>query len=498
MDRHALGVAALVAVGVAAACGSSGKGNGAGGDGGAGAVCPGHPACDADASSSGSGSGGTGSSSGGASSSGGGSSGTASSSGGAGSSGGTSSSGGDSGTLPSGRSFPDTWSTVAILTDQLPSGMPAAQQQFAATHYVGTEKQLLPDTQALRAINPDFLVLHYHLAMWQSGPGVDFIINGTSWGNDLSTVTNNETWFWHNANGTTSADRVQAPDTKYLMNVSVQGFADYWVSSLEQQVADGQYDGIMFDSASPSLLQGWCGGTGANQDPRLAGTAAKDTTFAELGNTTWIDAWQTWIGALNTALAAKGIPLIPNEGAFITGWDDTNYALSAGVFSEGFGDPSFAESDWQAATNELLSLAAADKLMILQNYLGAASDVATRTYYLGNYLLVKSHHTYLDYFASGPLEWYPEWKVDLGAPTTPATTQVSDLLSGGVYRRDFAKGSVLVNPSPSSVTVTIAGNQLVPTGGGPVDAAGDEPGSIATQPVTSVTLAATSAAIVLH
>ena len=78
--------------------------------------------------------------------------------------------------------------------------------------------------------------------------------------------------------------------------------------------------------------------------------------------------------------------------------------------------------------------------MILQNYLTDPTDVATRLYYLGNYLLVKGHHTYLDYFASGPLEWYPEWSLDIGAPTTAATTNVSDLLQGGVYRRDFAKG----------------------------------------------------------
>ncbi len=406
--------------------------------------------------------------------------------------------GGDSGSgaLPSERSFPDTWSSIAILTDQLPSGMPSAQQHFAATHYIGTEKQLLPDTHALRAINPNFIVLHYHLAMWQSA--VDFILDGTSWGNDLSTVTQNETWFWHSATDTTSTGRVTAPDGKFLMNVSVKGFADYWASSLAQQVKDGEYDAIMFDSASPSLLQGWCGGSGANQDPRLAATAAKDTSFVELGNTTWIDAWQTWASALNGALAAKGIPLIPNEGSFITGWDDTNYALTAGVFSEGFADPSFAESDWQASTNELLALAAADKLMILQNYLSASTDTGKRLYYLGNYLLVKGHHTYLDYFAGGPLEWYPEWAVDLGAPTTAATTSVANLLVGGVYRRDFAKGSVLVNPSASPVTVTITGQQVVPSGGGAVDAAGDEPGSVTTTAVTSVIVGATSAAIVLH
>ena len=53
----------------------------------------------------------------------------------------------------------------------------------------------------------------------------------------------------------------------------------------------------------------------------------------------------------------------------------------------------------------------------------------------------------VDYFSAGPLEWYPEWDVDLGAPTTAPTTDVASLLSGGVYRRDFQKGSVLVNPS---------------------------------------------------
>jgi hypothetical protein len=484
MRRRVLGLVALAAfVAASALAGFAGCGSShAGGDNGSG-----------DGGGENDGASLTGSDTGGGTNPGGGSS-----SGGDSGGSGTNGDGGDSGTgaLPSGRSFPDTFTSIAILTDQLPSGMPAAQQHFAATHYVGTEKQLLPDTQALRAINPNFIVLHYHLAMWQSA--VDFILNGTSWGNDLPTVTTNETWFWHNATDTTSTGRVTAPDGKFLMNVSVQGFADYWASSLETQVKDGDYDAIMFDSASPSLLQGWCGGSGTGQDPRLAGTAAKDTSFPELGNATWIDAWQTWMTALNGALAAKGIPLIPNEGSFITGWDNTNYAVTAGVFSEGFSDTTLAESDWQASTNELLSLAAADKLMILQNYLTASTDTATRLYYLGNYLLVKGHHTYLDYFAAGPLEWYPEWAVDLGAPTTATTTNVADLLVGGVYRRDFAKGSVLVNSSATPVTVTITGQQVVPSGGGAIDAAGDEPGTVTSTAVTSVVVGATSAAIVLH
>ena len=397
---------------------------------------------------------------------------------------------GTAGTLPTGRSFVDTNETIAILADQLPQ-MSSSQMAFATSHYVGTEKQLLPVTRALRALNPNFLVLHYHLSMWQSAPTTNFIIDGTSWGNDYPTVTTNESWFWHN----TANQRVPSnADGKLLMNISVPGFQQYWEQSLAAQVKAGDYDAIFLDSASPALLQGECSGG----DPRLAGTAARDTQFAELGDSNWINAWQAWITGLDAALAAQGIPLIPNTSAFVTGWDNTNYSLTAGAFVEGFSDRGFVESDWKASTNELLKLAAADKILILQNYLSNSTDVATRLYYLGNYLLVKGHHTYLEYFAGGPLEWYPEWEIQLGAPRSSAT-EVSELLSGGVYRRDFAQGSVLVNPSPTAVTVDLGGTyqRVVPSGGGAVDTSGVAPGSLSMQAVTTLNVAATSAEIVL-
>lgn len=368
-----------------------------------------------------------------------------------------------------------------------------AQMSFAVSHYVGTEKQLLPVTRALRAKNPDFIVLHYHLSMWQSAPATDFIVDGKSWGNDYPTVTTHEDWFWHN----TSNMRVpSSADQKLLMNVSNPDFQAYWAKSLADQVGAGEYDGIFFDSASPALLQAECSAV----DPRLAATGARDTQFNELGNQTWIEAWQAWMSTLNATLAAEGIPLIPNTSAFVTSWDNTDYSLTAGAFVEGFADTHFAESDWQASTSELLSLAAKDKLMILQNYLQDPSDVTTRMYYLGNYLLVKGHHTYLDYFSNaGPFEWYPEWELDLGAPTSSGS-KAADLLEGGVYRRNFAKGSVLVNPSSAAVAVDLGGTfqRIVPNGGGAVDANGTASGSVSMQPVTSLSVAATSAEIILN
>ncbi|HEY4105839.1 MAG TPA: putative glycoside hydrolase, partial [Polyangiaceae bacterium] len=251
------------------ACGSSSSGNTSAASGaGSGGTAAGSGSANGGASTAGTNNGGASAVNGGASGS---------------NTAGSSSTAGSAGTAmggagPSGRSFPDTNASIGILADQLPQ-MNDAQLDFAVSHYVGTEKQLLPVTQALRAKNPNFIVLHYHLSMWQSAPATDFIIDGKSWGNDYPTVTTHEDWFWHN----TSSMRVPSnADQKLLMNVSNPDFQAYWAKSLADQVAAGQYDGIFFDSASPALLQAECGAV----DPRLAATAARDTQFSELGNQT--------------------------------------------------------------------------------------------------------------------------------------------------------------------------------------------------------------------
>jgi hypothetical protein len=435
------------------------------------------------------GSGGTSTGGGGTSAGGGGTGGGGTSAGGGGT-GGTSTGGGGSGGDLLAK-FPDSWGSIAVLADQLPSGMTDPQVGFAATHFVGSQKLVLDISGAIRAKNPGFVVLHYHLAMWQSAPGVDFIVDGKTWGNDYPMVDTHEGWFWHNQKG----DRVASTaDKKLLMNLGDPDFRKYWADSIVAQTKAGQYDGVFADSASPALIQGE-----TNNEPRLAGTGVKDTPIDELGGKTFIQVWQEWMTDLTAKLEAEKIPLIPNTGAFVTTWDNTDYGISTGIFSEGYADPSFSPADWKASTTEVLSLVAKGKVIILQNYLPSADDVARRMYYLGNYLLVKGHKSYLDYFANGPLEWYPEWGVDLGAPQKSGQ-KADDLLEGGVYRRAFEKGLVLVNPTDAKVTVTLGGSmkRVVPQGGGAVPGDGSAPGTITTTDVTQVDVAARGAEILLQ
>ncbi len=399
---------------------------------------------------------------------------------------------GGAGGSASKRPWPDSTARTLILADQLPDGLTAAQQQFVVGHMVGTQKLTVAQSQPLRVLAPSFLVLHYHLAIWQSAPSVSFIVDGTSWGNDYPTVTMNESWFWHNQ----AAERVAAVDDgKLLMNIGDSGFAAYWRSSILAQIAAGDYDGLFADSAGPDLLQ-WEAQSPA--EPRLTGTGARDTAIAELGGQTYIEAWQAFMTDFNAALAAAGLALIPNTGSFTTSWDTTDYSLTAGVFVEGFADPTFAPADWQRSMNQILALAGQHKIVIAQNYLDASSNVAVRLYYLANYLLMRGDRSYLDYFAGGPLEWYPEWDVDLGAPVKTGAT-VADLAMGGAYEREFANGWAAVNPTASAVTLTFPSTArlVMPQGGGAIGASGAEPGSLAYESAASLTLQPATAAIVL-
>ena len=164
-------------------------------------------------------------------------------------------------------------------------------------------------------------------------------MNGTAWGNDYPFVSAHDSWFWRNTSG---GRVVSTADGKWLMNISDPGWQSYWLESMSAQVKAGQYSGIFFDSASPPLIQGE-----TVADPRLKATGVRDNPIPELGGLTYVQAWERWIGALDTSLRERGVPLIPNYDNFATSWDTTNYSLTAGCFSEGFASARLDLADWE-------------------------------------------------------------------------------------------------------------------------------------------------------
>ncbi len=389
------------------------------------------------------------------------------------------------------RVFPDTTQRIAVFTDQLPSRMSRQQLEFAATHYAGSQKLTLDITHALRADQSG--LPRAALSPGDVAVGGEVHCRRQDWANDDKFVDTHESWFWH----TTSHQRVASVhDGKLLMNVADPGFQAYWRDSILQQVRAGEYDGVFLDSASPAMVQQ---DARSPVDPRLTGTGVRTNKFREMGGTTWVAVWEDWIQGLDRSLEARRVALIPNVGNFSTTWDKTDYSLTSGVFSEGFSDPKLSTRDWRAALDKTLSLVRKNKIVILQNYLSSPSDVGKREYLLGSYLLVKGSRTYVSYFASSPLEWYPEWELDLGAARQNPVT-LDELRWHGVYRREFAKGVVLVNPGtrPVSVTLDTPMRRVTFEGGGAVPRDGKITGRLITSPTSGFQLAPKSAEILLR
>ena len=389
--------------------------------------------------------------------------------------------------------FPETSSTISVLVDQLPNHLTEEQVRFVAGHYVGSQKLILPLTQRIRRYNPRFVVLHYHLGIWQQQPAHKFIIDGKSWGNDWSFVNRHEDWFWHNEKG----QRVRSKnDGKYLMNIMNPEFQEYWKTSIARQIIAGEYQGVFLDSASPALLQceaSW-------MDPRLAGTAAAKRRFKELGGITWSKAYESFMADLTKFLESLGYATLPNIGGLFTTWDTTDYYTTAsGAFMEGaFVTRSL--KDWEMAASRTMELIKRDKIVIFQSYLKNDEDIKTRLYYLSCYLLFKGRYTYINYFYRSTLSWYPEWQLDLGLPREPIPDLVKMRVKRGLYRRLYSRGEVWINVSSRDEKITFPRELRValPIGGGPVGQKGEAQGRLSFRPAQEVVLQPWSGLIVLY
>ncbi len=405
--------------------------------------------------------------------------------------------GGDGGAATPLSQLPDTSARIVPFADQLDNGYSDALVQFVATHFAGTQKMLAAENDRYRAVNANWLLLHYRLGS-SSGPA-QYIHNDT-WSSDWTDVTAHEDWFMHNMNNARHHD----PGSDWDINdISNMGFRDYWISSVLADMRATGAQGVFADSFEAGIS-----GYGVTDpDTRFDGTNPANAAVWPNGDT-WIQQKHEWSAYIEQAFAAtpEHFLFVPNIGAMITGWADVDYSNIDGAMLEGFAYME-APSDWVLGMNRAIKLTAAGKMIIVQSYPGGSGQqyVDERDFLIGSYLLLKGTHTYINLGGSG-VYWFPEYDLDFGAAISALPADVSAYQSSGVYRRDFEKGIVLVNPSTSSVTVPLpqAYRQAQPTGGGAtgdaqLDGTGNYTGgSVAFVSVTSVTLATRTAALLLN
>ncbi len=407
------------------------------------------------------------------------------------------------------RSFPPTRDGIHVFYDQLPGWLSEAQVGFAARNYAGCQKMVLDDIRRLRSYNPGFIVLHYQLAL---GQGQWNFIDGNQWVQDwddslpafhsyagAGPVIGREGWFV-----TWDGSRVWFPGWGwYIMDITFggespnTGYPDYWLAACKEKMRNTECDGVFADSFTI--------------DSYFGQTTSSHPWFNEIAacSAGWVPALQSYAAYILADFAAQteNFYFLPNLGALVTGWDPTDYAaLGHGGMNEGFGQwgPSspFDIGDWQLQMDRLLALSNADRILLLECHPDADSP-GERMFLIGCYLLVKGDRTYITLSgANVDIEWFPEYGIDLGPYTGGVPADVASLYIAdwGVYRREYERGFVLVNPTDSARSIPDLDGIFrlaVAQGGGAVPENGVPSGVLSFSEVTAVELPPYSGAVLI-
>lgn len=406
------------------------------------------------------------------------------------------------GTRP--RPWPDTSRGVHVFNDQLPPNMSEALLRFCVSHYDGTQKMLRQDADALRALDPSFLILHYRLGHALGYRAADAscqptgewlgIVEGNAWVQEWpGDGVVGESWLAHYPEA--GGQRVYNCDWGwYLAAIHDAGFRAFWRGEVLRQLAANDADGLFMDSLSvPNYL---------GHDHYRPVLPAVDEAY----ETTWAQRIAGWLVWLKGQLAGQAW-IVPNVGAWNTSRETTDYSAADGLMVEGFamdGNQSpYAADDWRLQLGRVLGFTRAGKALLAQTYVDGAQE---RLFTLGSYLLVKGSRTYLNFETSDAPDWWPEYDVPVGAALSPPAASVDALQSAvaGVYTRAFNNGSVWVNPAPSwdggqTRTVTFPSPRYLVelSGGGEVGPNGETTARVTYRQVSQVTLQPASAAVVL-
>ncbi len=367
---------------------------------------------------------------------------------------------------------------VYPFSDQLPiSQMNPTQLQFAATRYVGSQKQTTAEINQLRAIDPDFALLHYRLASASSN--LDYIQSTGTWGRDWNLVNSQESWFEHSI---VDGQRLHSNSDHWdLHDITNPDFQQYYINSTIATMRATGAQGTFADSFTAGI-DGLLGQqTG---DPRFDGTGALTGPWQ---GPNWLQRMSSFASTVAAAYdaAPEGFLYMPNLGQLTNSWATLDLSAIDGGMLELFAmdAPGYLAdaSEYSAAMDRALTLSRAGKALILQPGLLGGLGGNHRGFLIGSYYLLKGQRTYLNIVDGGAvgMYWYPEYDLNLGTPlsTTAASMRDYDLADGTldqVYRRDFSDGRVYVNGADVSRTIDLGSGtytRVRGTGGGTVDAA---------------------------
>ena len=294
----------------------------------------------------------------------------------------------------------------------------------------------------LKAANPNLQVLVYQnlssMAQGTSASGLS-----ASGVNYAEANTAHPEWFLLN----TSGDRIAESGYSWLWMADIgnAGYQQQWTDNVLKLLADGPWDGVMMDDTNT--------------------TAKYDTNPAEIAKYPTDAAYQAAVRSMlayaGPRIQAAGKLAIPNIGSwsenpevakewlqFVSGGVDEMFAKWSSTPGQGYRDV----AGWRTQIEEIQSTERMGKRFLAITQAGASDTQAIR-YGWASVLLAADGHTAYSAAANYTGEtWASEYEAQIGEPTSEATQ-----VAGGAWERTFTGGLVVVNPTSSTVEVSLGG-----------------------------------------
>lgn len=311
--------------------------------------------------------------------------------------------------------------------------------------YYPEDRATFPQIARMKARKPSIMALMY------------YHIQGTwDWQNDWLTVSAREPWFVHAANGR----RILAGEGAgwWMNDMGQRDFIDYQNNRVLGLIQTYGFDGLVEDGPFTML----------SNDP------ANWPRYSETIPDAVLWQWPTWavnqVAATRQALGSRFF--ITNTTPWVydprSNWLDTALLPYVDQTSmEGFAHPYWSsgtdyigEATWNWQQTQIQRNLDNGKSMWLVS--GASRATATqknqwKAFTFASYLLKANGRSIYTWYELGS-EWFPELGINFGMPLGPAD-QVD-----GVWRRNFERGRVFVNPADTE-TRTRDGVTLAPQTG---------------------------------
>jgi Hypothetical glycosyl hydrolase family 15 len=305
----------------------------------------------------------------------------------------------------------------------------------------------------LKAANPNIKVLVYKesaaTVAYGTHGGVDdpLLPAGVGYGYAAS---NHPEWFLDDTTGR----RVEWSDYPgvWQMDVGNSSYQDTWLANVLGELRRYGWDGVMLDDVMP--YPNW----------HLNGrTLAKYPTIPS-----YTAATRSFLARVCSGVVAGGFLALPNIGSTSPeNWRDWIRLCSGAVqeYWTKWGQDAtmhFGGSDW-TERQRFLQITQEENRIFLGVTYAPHTDFRSMRYARANFLLdwngsPKSVLAFEPTTPEAQDPYHSEWTVDVGLPSAAKYTV------GGIWRRDFTKGVVLVNPSAESRTVDLGASHTTPAG----------------------------------